>query len=75
MELSSDVDGGGVKLKLKQIQLSHRGPQGHGAGPTSFYLGRRVLLDHCFFHGYQVLAFVLMDELTGLCFKLRRYLI
>lgn len=38
------------------------GPQGQS---HQLHLGPRVLLDHCFFHGYQILAFVLMDYITG----------
>lgn len=37
------------------------GPQGQS---HQLHLGPRVLLHHRFFHGYQVLAFVLMDYIT-----------
>lgn len=50
------------------------GPQG-ATGPQGqshqLHLGPRVLLDHCFFHGYQILAFVLMDYITGWCIVLQ----
>ena len=35
-QLSREVEGRGLKLKLKQTQQGHRRPQGHGASPTSF---------------------------------------
>ncbi|TNN78683.1 hypothetical protein EYF80_011087 [Liparis tanakae] len=59
----------GLKLKLKQTQRGPRGAGGGAAGPRGqshqLHLGPRVLLDHCFFHGYRILAFVLMDYITG----------
>lgn len=56
-----------------EAKTNPAGPQG-AIGPQGqshqLHLGLWVLLDHCFFHGYQVLAFELMDYITGWCIVL-----
>ena len=58
---------GGPRAETK-AKTNPAGPQGatRPQGQShQLHLGPRVLLDHCFFHGYQILAFVLMDYITG----------
>lgn len=63
---------GGLRAET-EAKTNPAGPQ-EATGPLGqshqLHLGPRVLLDHCFFHGYQILAFVLMDYITGWCIVL-----
>lgn len=58
----------------RSLNKPSRATGGGAAGPQGqshqLHLGLWVLLDHCFFHGYQIRAFELMDYITGWCIVL-----
>lgn len=56
-----------AETKAKTNPAGPRGATGPQGQSRQLHLGPRVLLDHCFFHGYQILPFELMDYITGWC--------
>lgn len=60
-----------AETKAKTNPAGPRGATGPQGQSHQLHLGLRVLLDHCFFHGYQILAFELTDYITGWCIVLK----
>lgn len=54
-----------AETKAKTNPAGPQGPTRPQGQSHQLHLGPRVRLDHCFFHGYQILVFVLMDYITG----------